>query len=55
MKQPYITLVFFIVLAVSIAMMMSEGTSGWWFIGIVIGFYGFINYFIDFLRRNDNK
>jgi len=55
MKKTYITFMFFIVLAVSIAMMMIEDTSGWWFAGIVVGGYGFIYNFIKFINGNQDK
>lgn len=52
-KQPYITLLFAFLLFVSI-LMISLGYSAWWYVGVVIGFYGLFIALLHYFRIDED-
>lgn len=52
-KQPYITLLFGLLLFVSI-LMVSLGYSNWWYVGIVAGFYGLLIALLHYFRIEED-
>jgi hypothetical protein len=47
-KQPYILIFFALLLALSTAMIIL-GYSRWWYVGLVIGFYGTVIAFLHWI------
>lgn len=52
-KQPYITIFFALLFLVSIVL-VAFGYSKWWCIGIVLGFYGFIIAFLEYISVDED-
>lgn len=52
-KQPYITLLFALLLFVSIVL-VSLGYSKWWYVGIVAGFYGLFISLLHYFRIDED-
>lgn len=52
-KQPYITLLFALLLLVSI-LLVSLGYSKWWYVGIAVGFYGLIIALMHYFRIEED-
>lgn len=55
MKQPYITFAFVLLFAISVGMMLTDGTSPWWFLGVAIGFYGSVLCLMHYYRKNEDQ
>ena len=52
-KQPYILIFFVLVFVISIIMAWT-GHSSWWYVGIVIGFYGSFIALLHYVRIDED-
>lgn len=52
-KQPYILIFFVLLLIVSLYMAIT-GHSSWWYVGIVLGFYGTFISFLHYIRIDED-
>jgi hypothetical protein len=52
-KQPYILIFFVLIFVISIIMAWT-GHSSWWYVGIVIGFYGSFIALLHYVRIDED-
>lgn len=51
MKTVHFIFLFAFILGVSAAFLNVEGASGWWFVGVCVGFFGLITYLLDYFNQ----